>query len=160
MSPVERHYTNVCPDYLFVGATWPLIGATFPGTPLTGTSTLTHGTISIVDDDAWSRRGLGDLIQSLGYTARTFASAEEFVESGSIEDTSCLITDLWMPGLSGLQLQSRLRDEGHHIPLIVMTAYPTKNHREQAFAGGATGFLSKPLDEEALVACLARALKE
>jgi FixJ family two-component response regulator len=160
MDTVERRYTNVCPDYLFGGATSPVIGANFPGAPLTGTIPLTPGTISIVDDDAWSRRGLGDLIQSLGYTARTFASAEEFVESGSIEETSCVITDLWMPGLSGLQLQSRLRDEGHNIPLIVMTAYPTKNHREQAFAGGATGFLSKPLDEESLVACLAHALKE
>jgi len=121
---------------------------------------LTPGTISIVDDDAWARRGLGDLIQSLGYETRLFASAEQFVESGSIEDTSCLITDLWMPGLSGLQLQSRLRNEGHHIPLIVMTAYPTESHRAQAFAGGATCFLSKPLDEESLVACLDHALKQ
>jgi FixJ family two-component response regulator len=121
---------------------------------------LTPGTISIVDDDAWARRGLGDLIQSLGYETRLFASAEQFVESGSIEDTSCLITDLWMPGLSGLQLQSRLRDEGHRIPLIVMTAYPTESHRAQAIARGATCFLSKPLDEDSLVACLTHALQQ
>lgn len=121
---------------------------------------MTPGTISIVDDDAWARRGLGDLIQSLGYETRLFASAEQFVESGSIEDTSCLITDLWMPGLSGLQLQSRLRDEGHRIPLIVMTAYPTESHRAQAIARGATCFLSKPLDEDSLVACLTHALQQ
>ena len=121
---------------------------------------MTLGTISIVDDDAWARRGLGDLIQSLGYETRLFASAEQFVESGSIEDTSCLITDLWMPGLSGLQLQSRLRDEGHRIPLIVMTAYPTESHRAQAIARGATCFLSKPLDEDSLVACLTHALQQ
>jgi len=113
-----------------------------------------------VDDDAWARRGLGDLIQSLGYETRLFASAEQFVESGSIEDTSCLITDLWMPGLSGLQLQSRLRDEGHRIPLIFMTASPTESHRAQAIARGATCFLSKPLDEDSLVACLTHALQQ
>jgi FixJ family two-component response regulator len=112
--------------------------------------------ISIVDDDAWARRGLGDLIQSLGYRARTFASAEEFVASGSVDDSSCLITDLHMPGLSGLDLQNRLRHEGHSIPVIILTAYPEEHYRAQALAGGAACFLEKPLDEAALLACLAR----
>jgi FixJ family two-component response regulator len=118
---------------------------------------VTHGsTISIVDDDPWARRGLGDLVRSLGYMVRTFASAEEFVESGSVDDSSCLITDLHMPGLGGIDLQERLRQDGHRIPVIILTAYPEEHHRAQAFAGGATGFLAKPLDEGALVACLAR----
>ena len=110
--------------------------------------------ISIVDDDAWARSGLGDLIRSLGYMARTFASAEEFVASGSVDDSFCLITDLHMPGLNGLDLQDRLRQEGHRIPIIIVTAYPDERHRAQALAGGAVGFLEKPLDEAALVACL------
>ena len=110
--------------------------------------------ISIVDDDAWARSGLGDLIRSLGYRAQTFASAEEFVASGSIDDSFCLITDLHMPGLNGLELQDRLRQEGRRIPVIILTAYPEEHHRKQALAGGAACFLAKPLDEAVLVACL------
>lgn len=111
--------------------------------------------ISIVDDDDWARSGLGDLISSLGYRTRTFASADEFVASGSVDDSSCLITDLHMPGLNGLDLQDRLRQDGYRIPIIIVTAYPEEHHRAQAFAGGAAYFLTKPLDEAALVACLA-----
>jgi FixJ family two-component response regulator len=119
-------------------------------TPLTQSSI-----ISIVDDDDWARSGLGDLISALGYTTRTFASADEFVASGSVDDSSCLITDLHMPGLNGLDLQDRLRQDGHRIPIIILTAYPQEHHRAQAFAGGAAYFLTKPLDETALAACLA-----
>jgi len=115
--------------------------------------------ICIVDDDAWARSGLGDLILSLGYRARTFGSAEEFVQSGSIDKTSCLITDLHMPGLSGLELQSRLRSEGRRTPIIFVTAYPSEKHRALAFADGATGFLVKPLDEQSLIDCLALAIE-
>jgi FixJ family two-component response regulator len=61
-----------------------------------------------------------------------------------------------MPGLNGLELQSHLREHGHRIPIIILTGYPDEHHRQQALAGGATGFLAKPLDEAALVACLAR----
>ena len=68
--------------------------------------------ISIVDDDAWARSGLADLILSLGYEVRSFESAEQFIQSDSIKDTACLITDLHMPGISGLDLQSFLRREG------------------------------------------------
>jgi FixJ family two-component response regulator len=111
--------------------------------------------ISIVDDDDWARSGLGDLISALGYRTRTFASADEFVASGSVDDSSCLITDLHMPGLNGLDLQERLRQDGHRIPIIILTACPQEHHRAQAFAGGAAYFLTKPLDETALAACLA-----
>jgi len=115
--------------------------------------------ISIVDDDAWARSGLVDLILSLGYEVRSFESAEQFIESDTINDTVCLITDLNMPGLSGLDLQSHLRQQGHRTPVIFVTAYPSDKHREQALADGAIGFLTKPYDEKSLVACLTRAIQ-
>src|SRR3954462_5119243 len=100
--------------------------------------------ICIVDDDAWARSGLEDLVLSLGYDARSFESAEQFVDSEFIPQTTCVITDLHMPGLSGLDLQARLRSEGHKIPVIFVPAYPNDAHRARAFAEGAVGFLTKP----------------
>ena len=114
--------------------------------------------ISIVDDDAWSRSGLEDLVLSLGYRTRTFESAERFMESGDVADTDCLITDLRMPGWSGLELQSHLRRAGHRIPTIFVTTYPNDAQRARALEEGAIGFLDKPFDEQALIACLARAV--
>jgi len=114
--------------------------------------------ISIVDDDAWARSGLADLILSLGYEVRAFESAEQFIQSDSIKDTACLITDLHMPGISGIDLQSFLRSKGHNTPIIFVTAYPNEKHRQQALAEGAAGFLTKPYDERSLVACLTRAM--
>lgn len=119
---------------------------------------MTIPVISIVDDDAWARDGLKDLVLSLGYKALTFESAEQFVQSGNIRDTACLITDLQMPGLSGLELQARLRSEGHQTSVIVVTAYPTEQQRARALQDGAIGFLTKPLDEQSLIDCLARAV--
>jgi FixJ family two-component response regulator len=110
--------------------------------------------VCIVDDNAWSRRGLADLVLSLGYPARVFESAEQFVESDSIGETACLITDLHMPGASGLELQSHLRREGHRIPVILVTARPNDDDRALAFASGAVCVLPKPLDERLLIACL------
>ena len=115
-------------------------------------------TVSIVDDDAWSRNGLEDLVLSLGYRALTFESAEQFVQSGNIEQTDCLITDLRMPGWSGLELQSHLRRAGYHIPTIFVTTYPNDAQRARALEEGAIGFLDKPFDEQALIAFLARAV--
>ena len=114
--------------------------------------------ISIVDDDVWSRNGLADLVLSLGYRALTFESAEQFVQSGNIRDTDCLITDMRMPGWSGLELQSHLRRAGHSIPTIFVTTYPNDAQRARALEEGAIGFLDKPCDEQALIACLARAV--
>jgi len=110
--------------------------------------------ICIVDDDSWARSGLEDLLLSLGYKARTFASAELFLASGAVQDATCVITDLHMPGLNGLDLQRELRREGHRIPIIFVTAYPNEAHRARALEEGALGFLSKPFDERALVDCL------
>lgn len=114
--------------------------------------------ISIVDDDAWARSGLEQLINAIGYDVRAFASAEEFVESGSIAETTCLITDLHMPGMSGLELQSHLRNEGYGTPIILVTAFPTEMHRSRALKDGATDFLAKPFDEQTLVSSLTRAI--
>jgi FixJ family two-component response regulator len=114
--------------------------------------------ISIVDDDAWARSGIKDLVLALGYEALAFESAKQFVESGFVQHTTCLITDLQMPGLSGLELQRRLRREGHSTPIIFVTAYPNERHRARALKDGATSFLSKPFSEQTLVECLALAI--
>jgi FixJ family two-component response regulator len=99
------------------------------------------------------------LILSLGYAAETFASAEEFLESGRLCETNCLITDLQMPGMSGIDLQSHLTAHGHGTPVIFVTAYPEESLRARALNAGAFGFLSKPFSEEALIECLDRALE-
>jgi len=115
--------------------------------------------ISIVDDDELARDGIGALVESLGYNAVTFTSAEHFLRSDVIAETTCLITDMQMPGLSGLELQEALRSQGYQTPVIVITAYPNEKHRTRALANGAVGFLSKPFDEKSLIECLATAIK-
>lgn len=116
-------------------------------------------TISIVDDDNWARDGIRELVESLGYGARTFESAEQFLESGAAGETACLITDLQMPGLSGLDLQRVLKAQGHRIPVIFITAFPDERRRSGAFGAGAVGFLSKPFDERSLIDCLTLAVR-
>src|SRR2546430_6875079 len=100
--------------------------------------------ISIVDDDVTVREATADLVGALGYQTRTFASGEAFLESGQLEHSSCLITDIQMPGLSGLELQSHLLADGCQIPIIFITAYPTASARQRAMNAGAVAFLSKP----------------
>lgn len=114
--------------------------------------------ICIIDDDPWARSGLEELVLALGFPARTFESVEKFVESDAIPDTKCVITDVQMPGLSGLDLQSRLRCDGHRTPVIFVTAYPNDTYRARAFANGAVGFLTKPFDDRLLIDCLQRAM--
>src|SRR6516164_5624085 len=82
--------------------------------------------ISIVDDDALARDGMRELVESLGHEAITFISAEHFLESGMIAETTCLITDMQMPGLSGLELQEALQSQGYHTPVVLITAYPNE----------------------------------
>ena len=113
--------------------------------------------ISIVDDDKSVRELANSLIRSLGYATATFASGEEFLESGCLSDTECLITDVRMPGMSGVDLQSRLIANGNRMPIIFVTADPDESTRERALGAGALGFLSKPISEESLIACLERA---
>jgi FixJ family two-component response regulator len=114
--------------------------------------------ISVVDDDNFVRESLGDLIESLGYDVATFESAERFLDAACLPETSCLITDLQMPGLSGLDLQSQLIADGHCIPVIFVTALPDEKSRVRAMSAGAVAFLSKPLDESSLIDCLETAL--
>src|SRR3974390_1524816 len=115
--------------------------------------------ISIVDDDALVLDGMEALVESLGYNAVTFTSAEHFLRSDVIAKTTCLITDVQMSGLNGLELQEALKSRGHQTPVIVITAYPNEKYRTRALANGAVGFLIKPFDEELLNEYLTIAIK-
>jgi FixJ family two-component response regulator len=115
--------------------------------------------ISIIDDDLMVRESTADLINSLGYQALTFASGEQFLASGYLKDTACIITDLQMPGTTGLDLQSRLLADGHRTPIIFITAYPKDATRSRALNAGAVAFLSKPFEESALISSLETALE-
>ena len=115
--------------------------------------------ISIVDDDALVCDGTAALVESLGYEAVTFTSAEHFLRSDVIVETTCLITDVQMPGLSGLELQEALQSLGHQTPVIVITGYPNEKHQTRALENGAVGYLSKPFDDESLIECLSAAIK-
>jgi FixJ family two-component response regulator len=115
--------------------------------------------ISIVDDDAQARDGIRELVEALGYKTVTFKSAEDFLRSGIVANTSCLITDVQMPGLNGLELQETLRSQGYHTPIILVTAYPKDKHRTRALDSGAVGFLSKPFHEQSLIEFLNVAIK-
>jgi FixJ family two-component response regulator len=115
--------------------------------------------ISIVDDDESNRIGTASLVRSLGFVAHAFPSARSFLHSEQLAETSCLISDVQMPEMSGIQLQDVLRARGHNIPIIFVTAYPDDRVRAQALVRGAVCFLSKPFDGEKLSRCLDAALK-
>jgi FixJ family two-component response regulator len=115
--------------------------------------------ISIVDDDESVRETLKGLVRSFGLKASAFASAEEFLESNRLQDTACLITDVQMQGMSGVELQTLLLNQGHDMPIIFMTAFPEERIRRRALNAGAFGFLGKPFDEKSLIDCLDRALE-
>jgi FixJ family two-component response regulator len=110
--------------------------------------------ISVVDDDEAMREALGLLMKSLGYTAEAFASAEDFLSSRQIPGTSCLIADVQMPGMTGLELYHHLVAAGKTIPTILITAYPDDSMRERALGDGVVCYLSKPFDENDLLACI------
>jgi FixJ family two-component response regulator len=116
--------------------------------------------ISIVDDDPSARQSVSFLIRSLGYVAATFASAEEFLKSERAYDTACLISDVKMPGMNGIELQKELLARSEQLPVIFMTAYAEDKFRDQAFKQGAVGFLGKPFREEALIAYLDKVLDQ
>ena len=114
--------------------------------------------ISIIDDDESVREATRCLVRSLGYVAAVFSSAEEFLGSERVNETACLITDIQMPGLNGLELHDRLIGAGRRMPVIFITAFPEEKVRTRALAAGACGFLKKPFDEQSLIGCLDRAL--
>ena len=114
--------------------------------------------IAIIDDDESICDSLRDLFESAGLVARCFGSAEEFLESGSHRQAACLIADILMPKLSGLQLQTRLKEEECDIPIIFITAYGDARMRIQAMREGAVEFLAKPLDHQLLLKTVRAAL--
>jgi FixJ family two-component response regulator len=115
--------------------------------------------ISIVDDDESVRTGTASLVRSLGFIAYTFASASELLQSPQVHDTACVITDVQMPGISGLELQKILSDRGCSAPIIFITAFPEDRVREVALRNGAVAFLDKPFDGRVMIECLTRALE-
>jgi FixJ family two-component response regulator len=115
--------------------------------------------VVIVDDDDSVRGTLKELLRAAGFTSRTFESAEDFLRSGHQQETACLITDIRMPGMSGLDLQARLNAERCRIPTIFITAHGDEDMRFQALRAGAVEFLPKPFDDEVLIESVRAALE-
>jgi FixJ family two-component response regulator len=114
--------------------------------------------IACVEDDESAREALKGLLRASGFSADVFPSAEEFLQSDRFDETSCLITDIHLRGMSGLQLQSRLAASGSRIPVIVITAFPDNRVRQRALSAGAVGFLNKPFNTGDLLSCIRSAL--
>ncbi len=115
--------------------------------------------ISIIDDDASVRVATHRLVSSLGHVAHTFASADDFLRSSQLNDTACVIADVHMPGMSGIELQNLLKTQGHRLPVIFITAFPEESVRAKALEAGAACFLSKPFDAQILIKHLDAAVK-
>jgi FixJ family two-component response regulator len=115
--------------------------------------------VAVVEDDESVRKATKHLLRLLGYATASFPSAEDFLKSGRVNDTACLIADVHLPGMSGVELQSRLIGDGHRIPVIFVTAFPEDAIRAQVLRDGALAYLPKPLREQSLIACLDQALK-
>jgi FixJ family two-component response regulator len=119
----------------------------------------TRSLVSVVDDDESVRESLPGLLHEFGFATRAFSSAEEFLASGCIDQTNCLILDIAMPGLTGLDLQRELKLRGHRIPIVFITANRDDTVRRKALAKGAAAFLFKPFSETALLETLHQALE-
>jgi FixJ family two-component response regulator len=114
--------------------------------------------VSVVEDDRFFRESMERLMRSLAYTAEAFASAADFLASPRLAETACLIADVHMPAMTGLELYRHLVDMGHAIPTILVTAYPNDVERARALNDGVVCYLRKPVDEQHLVECLRAAL--
>jgi FixJ family two-component response regulator len=114
--------------------------------------------ISIVEDDQPFRESMRKLMTALGYTVEAFPSAADFLASPLLAETTCLVTDVQMPGMTGVELHRRLIDEGHAIPTILVTAYPDEVIRRRALKNGIVCYLCKPVDDDHLERCLRSAL--
>ena len=110
--------------------------------------------VAIIDDDESVRATTDSLVRSLGYIVHTFASAEEFLRSNRLDDFACVMADVQMPGMSGVQLQDHLRAREYRVPFIFFTAFPDERTRAQALAAGAICYLTKPFDGDKLIQCL------
>ena len=115
--------------------------------------------ICVVDDDASVRLATVDLLASVGFASEAFASAETYLQSNTVDRTSCLILDVRMPGLSGLALQRFLTDQGRVVPVIFITAFPDERVRQQAIEAGAICYLPKPYSDAELLGCIRLALE-
>lgn len=120
---------------------------------------MTENLISVVDDDESVRRTTTLLLESFGFQAAAFESAETFLKSGHLHETSCLIVDVQMPGMTGLQLQSHLAAAGCGIPIIFISAYESSDSRQRAMQAGAVGFLGKPFGDKQLLQTIHSALR-
>lgn len=116
--------------------------------------------ISVVDDDASVRAATSKFLRSHGYRVQVYSSAEHFLRSGPLNDTLCVIADLHMPGMSGLELMTTMREQGYVAPFIFITAFPDEPSRARALKAGAICFLSKPFAGPTLINCLGAALAE
>lgn len=114
--------------------------------------------VVIVDDDESVRRAIQGVLESVGFNASSFASAEEFLSSDAVDRAACLIVDLKMPGMSGVELQQRLVKQGRQIPIIFVSAYGEEKVRTRALSAGAIGFLDKPFNDETLIDIVMRAI--
>jgi FixJ family two-component response regulator len=110
--------------------------------------------VSVVEDDQFFRESMRRLMRSLGYTVEVFSSAADFLASPHLSETTCLIADVQMPGMTGLDLNRSIIDTGHPIPTILVTAYPNDIDRARAMNAGVVCYLGKPLDENLLRECL------
>ncbi|WP_375458956.1 response regulator transcription factor [uncultured Enterovirga sp.] len=113
--------------------------------------------IAVVDDDEAARESIMDLLRALGFVAAGFRDASEFLGSGDLTRVSCVIADFRLPGMSGLDLCARINASARAIPTVLVTAYPDETTRARALQAGVCCYLSKPLDPERLLACLASA---
>ncbi|RXG91529.1 response regulator [Bradyrhizobium zhanjiangense] len=114
--------------------------------------------ISVLDDDPYVRAAINNLLQSRGYIVHTFASAEEFLRSADSTDTSCVIADVQMPSVTGIDLLTQMRAQGSATPFIFITAFPDESVRVRALKAGASCFLGKPFAASDLMQCLEVAL--
>jgi FixJ family two-component response regulator len=114
--------------------------------------------VSVVEDDQFFRESMGRLMRSLGYTVEAFPSAGDFLASPRLAETACLIADVNMPAMTGVELCRRLIDAGHAIPTILVTAYPNDADRTRALDDGVVCYLRKPVNEQRLIQCLQAAL--
>lgn len=115
--------------------------------------------VAVVDDDRSIQSAVKDLLESVGLISESFGSAEEFLASDQLNQTACLVLDIHMPGISGLDLQALLKTEGRHIPIIFITAHSDTQTKTRAMKAGALEFLSKPFDDEVLLERVRAALK-
>lgn len=116
--------------------------------------------ISVIDDDAFVRVATDNLLSSHGYSVRTFASAEDFLQSTHLNETCCVVADVQMPTMGGLDLLAHMRAQGYNAPFIFITAFPDESIRARAGGAGGVGFFAKPFAASALIKCIETALRQ